>query len=142
MGPGNPHPVRPRALAARLLPGRGCSKRLAAIDGPPSVTNLLAVHALSGPYLLVCASIGVVLSVLVSREDFAQRSGIAVIFLLFVVDAVSIDTDYEWLGDLSPTRYCDPTEILVEGTYDVEDALSCSPRRSPSRSRTRRAFAE
>jgi ABC-2 type transport system permease protein len=28
-------------------------------------------------------------------------------------------TDYEWLGTLSPTRYYDPTEILVDSTYDL-----------------------
>ncbi|MFB6131394.1 MAG: ABC transporter permease [Salinigranum sp.] len=93
------------------------------IDESVDLTNLIAVHVLSVPYLLVCASVGVLLSVLVSREDAARRGGIAAIFMLFVIDAVSAGTDYDWLGALSPTRYYDPTDILVHGTYDVGGAL-------------------
>ncbi|MEA5386134.1 ABC transporter permease subunit [Haloarculaceae archaeon H-GB11] len=96
-----------------------------AIDESISFVDVLAVHLLSIPYLLVCASIGLVLSVLVQRADAAQRGGIAVVFLLFVVDSVTADTDFEWLGALSPTRYYDPTEILVDSSYDVE-GHSCS----------------
>jgi ABC-2 type transport system permease protein len=96
---------------------------LIAIDESIETADLLAVHALSVPYLLVCGGIGLFLSVLINRADFAQRGGLAAVFMLFVVDAVTVDTDYEWLGDLSPTRYYDPTEILVEETYDVEGAV-------------------
>jgi ABC-2 type transport system permease protein len=93
------------------------------IDEPIAFADVVAVHLLSVPYLLVCAGIGLVLSVAVHRADAAQRGGIAVVFLLFVLDSVTADTDFEWLGAVSPTRYYDPTEILVDSTYDVEGAL-------------------
>jgi ABC-2 type transport system permease protein len=94
-----------------------------AIGESVAVASLVAVHALSVPYLLVCAGVGLLLSVLVPRADVAQRGGIAAVFFLFVVDAVSAGTDYEWLGALSPTRYFDPVGILVETEYDLWGAL-------------------
>jgi len=88
-----------------------------------SAADLLAVHLLSVPYLLACAGFGLFLSTLVPRADVAQRVAIATVFGLFLVDSVTVDTDYEWLGTLSPTRYYDPTEVLVESTYDVTGAV-------------------
>lgn len=96
---------------------------LLAIDETIDFGRLLAVHALSVPYLLVCAGIGLVLSVLFDRADIAQRGGIGAVFMLFLLDTVTTSSDFEWLGTLSPTRYFEPTEILVDGTYDVGGAL-------------------
>jgi len=84
--------------------------------------DLAAVHLLSVPYLLACGSLGTLLSVTVHRADAAQRGGIAAVFVLFILESVTVDTDYEWLGLLSPTRYYDPAEILIEGTYDLVGA--------------------
>ena len=81
--------------------------------------DLAAVHLLSIPYLLACGGLGTLLSVTVHRADIAQRGGIGAVFGLFILESVTVNTDYEWLGLLSPTRYYDPTEILVEGTYDL-----------------------
>jgi ABC-2 type transport system permease protein len=75
------------------------------------------------PYLLVCTGIGLVLSVVLDRADLAQRGGIAAVFGLFLLDTVTVGTDFEWLGALSPTRYFEPVEVLVDGTYDVVGAL-------------------
>lgn len=87
------------------------------------VSGLLAVHALSVPYLLCCGSIGLLLSVLVSRVDVANRAALAVVFGLFLVDSVTaITEDYEWVGAVSPSRYYDPSDILVGGTYDLVGA--------------------
>jgi ABC-2 type transport system permease protein len=87
------------------------------------VVDLVMVHLLSVPYLLACTSIGMLLSVLVPRGDLAQRGGIAAVFLLFVLDSVTAGTDFEALGAVSPTRYYDTTEILVDQTYDVAGAI-------------------
>jgi ABC-2 type transport system permease protein len=84
---------------------------------------LLAVHALSVPYLLACAAIGLVLSVLVDRADVANRAALALVFGLFLVDSVTgVTADYEWLGQVSPTAYYDPTAVLVNGTDDLTGA--------------------
>jgi ABC-2 type transport system permease protein len=86
------------------------------------LVDLYAVHVLSVPYLLCCASIGLGLSVLVDRASIAQRGGLVIVFMLFLVETIASGTDFEWLGAASPTRYYDPTEILVEGTHDVAGA--------------------
>jgi ABC-2 type transport system permease protein len=94
-----------------------------AVDYPLDPYYLLVVHALSIPYLLVCAGIGLVLSVVLDRGDTAQRGGIALVFLLFLLDSVTLGTDVEWLGAISPTRYVDPTEILLHERIDLADPL-------------------
>lgn len=88
-----------------------------------STMDLVALHALSIPYLLVTAAIGLALSVLFDRSDIPQRVGLGVLFGLFTLESVTIDSDYDWLGRVSPTHYFDPTEILVNGEYDVAGAL-------------------
>lgn len=94
-----------------------------AIGYPLDPYFVLAVHVLSIPYHLVCAGIGQVLSVSFSRGNTAQLGGIALIFLLFLIDSVTVGTDFEWLGAFSPARYIDPTEVLLHETVEVGDAL-------------------
>lgn len=88
-----------------------------------STADLFAVHVLSVPYLLACGSVGLLLSVAVDRATVAQRGAIVAVFGLFLVETVAESADLDWLGALSPSRYYDPAEILVEGTYDVAGAL-------------------
>jgi ABC-2 type transport system permease protein len=92
------------------------------VDESLTLSDIVAVHALSIPYLLCCAGIGIGLSVLVSRESTAQRAALGVIFGLYMLESLVIDTDYEWIGAISPTRYYEPTTILVENTYDFASA--------------------
>lgn len=89
------------------------------IDESIDTFGLVVVHLLSVPYLLVCGALGTLLSVTIHRADIARRAGIGVVFVLFVLEAVTTDTDFEWLGLLSPTHYYDPTKILVEESYDL-----------------------
>jgi len=92
---------------------------IAAIDETIALDHLVALHLLAVPYLTACLSIGLLISVLVSRGDIAQRGAIGAVFGLFLLDSVSAGTDYELLGALSPTRYFDPTAVLVSGEYDL-----------------------
>ncbi|WP_311170920.1 ABC transporter permease subunit [Halobellus ordinarius] len=94
-----------------------------AIGYPIDPYYLLAVHVLSVPYHLVCLGIGQVLSVTFSRGNTAQLGGIAAVFLLFLLDSVTAGTDSEWLGNVSPTRYIDPTDILLHETIAIGDAV-------------------
>ncbi|MFB6132400.1 MAG: ABC transporter permease [Halanaeroarchaeum sp.] len=88
-----------------------------------STMDLVALHVLSIPYLLVTAAIGLVLSVAFDRSDVPQRAGLGVLFALFTLESVTMDSEYEWLGLLSPTHYFDPTDVLVNGEYDLAGAL-------------------
>lgn len=92
------------------------------VDGSLELANIVAVHALSIPYLLCCAAIGLGLSVLFRRASTAQRTALGVIFGLYMVESLVLDTDYEWVGVIAPTRYYDPTAILVDGTYNLSGA--------------------
>lgn len=92
------------------------------VDESLGFVDVIAVHALSVPYLLCCAAIGIGLSVLFSRGNTAQRVAMGVIFGLYMLETLVTNTDYDWVGAVSPTRYYDPTAILVEGTYDVMSA--------------------
>jgi ABC-2 type transport system permease protein len=84
---------------------------------------LAMVHLLSIPYLLVCAGIGVVLSVSLDRVRTARAAALCLVFLLWLIDGVSgVDPDYEWIGEFTPSRYYDETAILVREEYAFGDA--------------------
>ncbi|MFB6138448.1 MAG: ABC transporter permease subunit [Halobacteriaceae archaeon] len=87
-----------------------------------SVADLLAVHALSVPYLACCGAIGLVFSVAVDRAAVAQRAAAGLVFGLFLVESVVIGTDLEPLAALAPSHYYEPSAVLVDGTYDLAGA--------------------
>jgi ABC-2 type transport system permease protein len=87
-----------------------------------AAVDLVAVHALSLPYLFACAGIGLAFSVTLDRASLAQRGAAAAVFSLFLVETLVTNTDYSWAGALAPQRYYDPTAVLVDGVYDLEGA--------------------
>ena len=93
-----------------------------AIGESISVADLAMVHLLSIPYLLACGAIGLLLSVLTDDSDVAKRGGLGAIFGLFLLETISQSADLGWLGAISPTRYYDPTAVLVSGEYDLAGA--------------------
>ncbi|OVE85489.1 ABC transporter permease subunit [Natronolimnobius baerhuensis] len=86
------------------------------------IVDLIAIHALSVPYLFACAGIGLVASVAVSRTSIAQRIALGVVFGLFMLESLVDGTDYEAVGAIAPMRYFDPNEVLLESTYDLTSA--------------------
>lgn len=93
------------------------------IDESFDPVTLLMVHLLSIPYLLVCGAIGIVLSVVIDRTRTAQVGAIGVVFMLWLFEGLThMDPDYEWVGGIAPTRYYDPTDILVHEEYAFVDA--------------------
>lgn len=96
---------------------------LLAIGERVDTLSLFAVHLLSIPYLLACAGVGLLLSVLVDRAGVAQRGGMGIVFGLFLFDTLTANTDFDWLAVLSPTHYYSPIDILNDGTYDLGGAL-------------------
>ena len=84
---------------------------------------LAMTHLLSIPYLLVCAGIGLVASVLVDRVRTARGTALTLVFVLWLVEGISsVDPDYEWIGAATPSRYYDQTAILVHEEYALFDA--------------------
>ncbi|MFB6189534.1 MAG: ABC transporter permease subunit [Halapricum sp.] len=90
-----------------------------AIGYPIDPVNLAMAHVLSIPYLLACAGIGLVLSVVFSRVTIAQRGALVAIFGLFLFESLTVVAGYGWLGAIAPMRYYNPTDVLVEGSYDL-----------------------
>lgn len=94
-----------------------------AIDESIDLTHLVMAHVLSVPYLLVCAGIGIVLSVIVNRAAIAERGAIGIVFVLFLVEsAVGSADEYDWIQYISPTHYYEPTTILLDGSYELIDS--------------------
>lgn len=89
---------------------------------PMTVSRLLALHALSVPYLLTWAAIGLVLGVTVRRDRTAGRIAIGLVFFAWIYESVIVTTAYDWLALVAPSHYFDPPAILVGGTYDVAGA--------------------
>ena len=93
------------------------------IGYPVDPLPILVVHLLSIPYLLTCAAIGLVLSVLVDRADIAQRAALGGMFVLYLIESLASSTrQLEGLQYVSPTYYYSPTEILVRNEYALADA--------------------
>jgi len=88
-----------------------------------AVADLAVVHLASVPYLLVTAAVGVAASVVADRAGVAQRAAAGLVFGLYLVESVVADTKLAIVGALSPTRYYDPTAILVNGEYDPVGAV-------------------
>lgn len=83
---------------------------------------LVMVHLLSVPYLLACAALGLVISVVVDRADVAQRAALGAMFVLYLVESLAASTEqFEALKYLSPTYYYAPTDVLVRESYAVAD---------------------
>lgn len=89
------------------------------IDEPISALDVAVVHLFSVPYLFACASIGIFCSVAFDRASVAQRVALGATFFLFLFESLVDGTDYEILGAISPMRYFEPNEILLDSSYDV-----------------------
>ena len=89
------------------------------VDMPLPLMDLAVLHALSVPYLLCWAAIGLFAGVVVRRGRTAGRSALGVVIAAWLIEAVVVSTEFEWVGAVSPMRYLDPSAILADGTYDV-----------------------
>jgi len=82
------------------------------------LVDLAVMHLMAIPYLLACASFGLLTSVVFDTTRRAQTAGAGGVFGMFLIHTVTLERDYEWLGDLTFTRYYSASEILVEAEYD------------------------
>lgn len=89
------------------------------VGEPLSAERLVAFHALSIPYLLCWGAVGLLLGVVIRRSRVAGRVALGLTFGAWLAESVLTVSDYAWLGGVVPTRYLDPSAILVDGEYDL-----------------------
>ncbi|MFP4589981.1 MAG: ABC transporter permease subunit [Halobacteriales archaeon] len=95
------------------------------VGEPVDVVALAMVHVLSIPYLLACAGLGLVLSVVLGHPRRSRGAAVAMVILLWLIDTVSrLSPDSEWIGWLTPSRYYAYTAILVRNEYDLVNAVA------------------
>ncbi len=110
-------------LAVNVVVGSLVYAGTIAIGEPIDALGLVMVHLLSIPYLLLCATIGLVFSVKFDRGDVAKRAAIAAIFALYLLDSIAGSVEeISVVQSLTPSGYYDPTAILVQETYAIGDA--------------------
>lgn len=85
--------------------------------------HFVALHALTVPYLLCWGAVGLLLGVGIGRSRTAGRIALALVFASWLLESVLDVTDYAWVGAVTPTRYLDPSAILIEGQYDLVGAV-------------------
>ncbi|MFC7074566.1 ABC transporter permease [Halovenus rubra] len=111
-------------LAVNIVTGGVIYLLVGAIGQTIAPAHLVVAHVFSLPYLLVCAAIGVVASVLAERAAIAKRAAVGIVFALYLVESVvGSNTAFEWVQYISPTHYYKPTQILVHGSFNVTDPL-------------------
>jgi len=94
----------------------------AAVGHPVDAADLLALHLLSIPYLLICGAVGLVASVVFDRASHAERASLGALAGLFFAESLLTGTDYAAAGAVAPSRYLDPNAVLLDGEYAVGDA--------------------
>ena len=92
------------------------------VNEPIAAADLIAVHALSIPYLLFWGAFGMLASVLAPQRVIAEGVAAGALVATFLVETVAEGTDIDWLGLVSPTRYYDPVTILTASEYDYTGA--------------------
>jgi len=92
------------------------------IDRPISAADLVAVHALSIPYLLCCGALGTLASVVAPRRFVAEGAAAGLLVGLFLLETVVPGTDISWLATLAPMHYYDPVAVLTASEYDLVGA--------------------
>jgi ABC-2 type transport system permease protein len=92
------------------------------VDESVDLIWLAVLHVVSVPYLLACVSFGLLLSVVVDSARRAQLLAFAGIAVMYLLEALTRETDYEALGDFMFPRYFDPAGILVRNEVAPLDA--------------------
>lgn len=83
--------------------------------------SLLLVHGVSVFYLSACGSLGLLMSVVFDDQRRAQMASIAGVFGMFLVETVTVNTDYDWIGELTFARYFNPGEVLIAEEVSLGD---------------------
>lgn len=90
-------------------------------DQSIAIENIIAIHALSIPYLLLCVSIGLLLSVIVRGSRSAWGS-MGIVLVLSQMESIAVATGIPAFIVLSPLEYYDPGVILIASPPELTSA--------------------
>ncbi|MDY6776014.1 MAG: ABC transporter permease subunit [Halobacteria archaeon] len=113
--------VVPSIATVSFLTYIGVYLGVRAIDETVDAADLFVLHSVSVFYLSACASLGLLFSVVFDEARKAQMAAIGGVFGMFLVETLTVNTDYDWIGDLTFARYFDPGEILIAGEISTSD---------------------
>ncbi len=89
------------------------------IDEELNFAHLAITHAISIPYFLSVAALGILMSVLINDKMKASIVTIAIVIGMYILESISLlIPDYKDLGLVSLTHYYDPSTILLDGEVD------------------------
>jgi ABC-2 type transport system permease protein len=91
------------------------------IDVSVAVGPLVVLHALFVLFHAACAGVGLVVSAAVTSRRRAGAVAATLLLVTYLVETVTLDTDWEAIGLLSLSRHFDPGEVLVEETVAPGD---------------------
>ncbi len=81
---------------------------------------LIMTHAVSIPYFLAIAAIGLLISVIIDEKIKASIITIAIIIIMYIFESISLlIPDYKFMGYVSLTHFYNPADILIKGIVDV-----------------------
>jgi ABC-2 type transport system permease protein len=81
---------------------------------------LIMTHAVSLPYFLAIAAIGLLMSVIIDEKIKASIITIAIIIGMYIFESISLlIPDYKFMGYVSLTHFYNPADILLKGIVDV-----------------------
>ncbi|PTD94473.1 ABC transporter permease [archaeon SCG-AAA382B04] len=87
---------------------------------------LAKVHFLSIPFWLACSAIGGVFSVFIDEERRAKLFATGFIFIAYIIETITVQSDFSFLGKMSFTHYYKPITILSTGEIDLINPLILS----------------
>lgn len=113
----------PDSVVASLLTLVAVVVSLGWIDESVDLGNLVLLHSVGAVYLLACSGFGLLISCVVDGEQRAQITAFAGVAVMYIGEAVTRDTDYDWVGLFAVPRYFDPNSILLDGEVDGTETL-------------------
>ena len=110
-------------LSVNVVVFAGVAGASSVVEASIPLADLVAVHLLSLPYLLVCTAFGMLASVAAPRRRIAEGVAAGTIIGTFIFEMLVTNTSLSVLGAFTPMRYYDPLTILTAGSYDVAGAV-------------------
>jgi beta-exotoxin I transport system permease protein len=81
---------------------------------------LIMTHAVSVPYFLAIAAVGLLISVIIDEKIKASIITLAIIIGMYIFESISIlIPDYKSMGYISLAHFYNPADILIKGIVDV-----------------------